>query len=288
MKKIEVHGLQMAYRETGSGDPIVLLHGNPTSSYLWRQIIPHLEGIGRCIAPDLIGMGGSDPLPDSGPGTYRFSEHARFVEELLALLEVGQNAILVGHDWGGALLFDWACRHAEAVQGIAYMETLVCPVIWKDWPDDARNIFKAMRSDAGEKIILEKNVFIEKILPNSVLRDLSEEEMETYRNPFPDAGERRRPMLSWPREIPVDGKPAEMVKVVKAYGSWLQESGCPKLFINAEPGSILVGPQREFCRSFPNQSEVTVRGLHFIQEDSPDEIGRALNGFIRELRPAVK
>ena len=287
MKKIEVHGLQMAYRETGSGDPIVLLHGNPTSSYLWRQIIPHLEGIGRCIAPDLIGMGGSDPLPDSGPGTYRFSEHARFVEELLARLEVGQNAILVGHDWGGALLFDWACRHAEAVQGIAYMETLVCPVTWKDWPDDARNIFQAMRSDAGEKIILEKNVFIEKILPNSVLRDLSEEEMETYRNPFPDAGERRRPMLSWPREIPVDGEPAEVVNVVKAYGGWLQKSGCPKLFINAEPGSILVGPQREFCRSFPNQREVTVRGLHFIQEDSPDEIGRALNGFIRELRPAV-
>ncbi len=287
MKKIEVHGLQMAYRETGSGDPIVLLHGNPTSSYLWRQIIPHLEGIGRCIAPDLIGMGGSEPLPDSGPGTYRFSEHARFVEELLALLEVGQNAILVGHDWGGALLFDWACRHAEAVQGIAYMETLVCPVTWKDWPDDARNIFQAMRSDAGEKIILEKNVFIEKILPNSVLRDLSEEEMEIYRNPFPDAGERRRPMLSWPREIPVDGEPAEVVNVVKAYGGWLQESGCPKLFINAEPGSILVGPQREFCRSFPNQREVTVRGLHFIQEDSPDEIGRALNGFIRELRPAV-
>ena len=287
MKKIEVHGLQMAYRETGSGDPIVLLHGNPTSSYLWRQIIPHLEGIGRCIAPDLIGMGGSDPLPDSGPGTYRFSEHARFVEELLARLEVGQNAILVGHDWGGALLFDWACRHAEAVQGIAYMETLVCPVTWKDWPDDARNIFQAMRSDAGEKIILEKNVFIEKILPNSVLRDLSEEEMEIYREPFPDAGERRRPMLSWPREIPVDGEPAEVVKVVKAYGNWLQESGCPKLFINAEPGSILVGPQREFCRSFPNQREVTVRGLHFIQEDSPDEIGRALNGFIRELRPAV-
>ena len=287
MKKIEVHGLQMAYRETGSGDPIVLLHGNPTSSYLWRQIIPHLEGIGRCIAPDLIGMGGSDPLPDSGPGSYRFSEHARFVEELLALLEVGQNAILVGHDWGGALLFDWACRHAEAVQGIAYMETLVCPVTWKDWPDDARNIFQAMRSDAGEKIILEKNVFIEKILPNSVLRDLSEEEMEIYRNPFPDAGERRRPMLSWPREIPVDGEPAEVVNVVKAYGGWLQESGCPKLFINAEPGSILVGPQREFCRSFPNQREVTVRGLHFIQEDSPDEIGRALNGFIRELRPAV-
>ena len=287
MKKIEVHGLQMAYRETGSGDPIVLLHGNPTSSYLWRQIIPHLEGIGRCIAPDLIGMGGSDPLPDSGPGTYRFSEHARFVEELLARLEVGQNAILVGHDWGGALLFDWACRHAEAVQGIAYMETLVCPVTWKDWPDDARNIFQAMRSDAGEKIILEKNVFIEKILPNSVLRDLSEEEMEIYRYPFPDAGERRRPMLSWPREIPVDGEPAEVVNVVKAYGGWLQESGCPKLFINAEPGSILVGPQREFCRSFPNQREVTVRGLHFIQEDSPDEIGRALNGFIRELRPTV-
>ncbi len=287
MKKIEVHGLQMAYRETGSGDPIVLLHGNPTSSYLWRKIIPYLEGIGRCIAPDLIGMGGSDPLPDSGPGTYRFSEHARVVEELLERLEVGQNAILVGHDWGGALLFDWACRHAEAVQGIAYMETLVCPVTWKDWPDDARNIFQAMRSDAGEKIILEKNVFIEKILPNSVLRDLSEEEMEIYRNPFPDAGERRRPMLSWPREIPVDGEPAEVVNVVKAYGGWLQESGCPKLFINAEPGSILVGPQREFCRSFPNQREVTVRGLHFIQEDSPDEIGRALNGFIRELRPAA-
>ena len=287
MKKIEVHGLQMAYRETGSGDPIVLLHGNPTSSYLWRQIIPHLEGIGRCIAPDLIGMGGSDPLPDSGPGTYRFSDHGRFLEELLERLEVGQNVILVGHDWGGALLFDWACRHAEAVQGIAYMETLVCPVTWKDWPDDARNIFQAMRSDAGEKIILGKNVFIEKILPNSVLRDLSEEEMETYRNPFPDAGERRRPMLSWPREIPVDGEPAEVVKVVKAYGGWLQESGCPKLFINAEPGSILVGPQREFCRSFPNQREVTVRGLHFIQEDSPDEIGRALNGFIRELRPAL-
>jgi haloalkane dehalogenase len=269
-KKQRVLGHAMAYVETGQGDPIVFLHGNPTSSYLWRNVIPHLEGRGRCIAPDLI------KLPESGPGRYRFVEHRRFLDALLESLGVRENVTFVIHDWGSALGFDWTKRHPEAVKGIAYMEAIVRPVSWEEWPEGARRIFQAMRSEAGEAIVLEKNSFVERILPASVLRGLTEEEMAEYRRPYLEAGESRRPTLSWPREIPAGGEPEDVCRIVAAYGEWLSGNKVPKLFINAEPGTILVGPQREFCRGWPNQKEVTVKGTHFIQEDSPDEIGRAI------------
>ena len=284
MKYITVKGLKMAYQEEGEGAPIVFLHGNPTSSYLWRNVVPHLKGLGRCLVPDLIGMGESDPLPESGPGSYRFTEHAGFLEELLQKLEVEKDAILVGHDWGGALLFHWAMQNPDAVQGIVYMETIVSPVSWRDWPEDAKGIFQGMRSEAGEKIVLQKNLFVEGILPNSVLRKLTEEEMNVYRKPFLEEGERRRPMLTWPREIPIEGEPEDVCSIVTAYGKWLQDCEIPKLFINAEPGSILTGRQRQFCRRFRKQHEVTVKGSHFIQEDSPDEIGTAIAEFTEKLR----
>ena len=284
MKYITVKGLKMAYQEEGEGAPIVFLHGNPTSSYLWRNVIPHLKGLGRCLVPDLIGMGESDPLPESGPNSYRFTEHAGFLEELLQKLEVHKDAILVGHDWGGALLFHWAMQNPDAVQGIVYMETIVSPVSWRDWPEDAKRIFQGMRSEAGEKIVLQKNLFVEGILPNSVLRKLTEEEMNVYRKPFLEEGERRRPMLTWPREIPIEGEPEDVCSIVTAYGKWLQDCEIPKLFINAEPGSILTGRQRQFCRRFRKQHEVTVKGSHFIQEDSPDEIGTAIAEFTEKLR----
>ena len=284
MKYITVKGLKMAYQEEGEGAPIVFLHGNPTSSYLWRNVIPHLKGLGRCLVPDLIGMGESDPLPESGPGSYRFTEHAEFLGELLQKLEVHKDAILVGHDWGGALLFPWAMQHPDAVQGIVYMETIVSPVSWRDWPEDAKGIFQGMRSEAGEKIVLQKNLFVEGILPNSVLRKLTEEEMNVYRKPFLEEGERRRPMLTWPREIPIEGEPEDVCSIVTAYGKWLQDCEIPKLFINAEPGSILTGRQRQFCRRFRKQHEVTVKGSHFVQEDSPDEIGTAIAEFTEKLR----
>ena len=284
MKYITVKGLKMAYQEEGEGAPIVFLHGNPTSSYLWRNVIPHLNGLGRCLVPDLIGMGESDPLPESDPNSYRFTEHAEFLEELLQKLGVEKDAILVGHDWGGALFFHWAMQHPDAVQGIVYMETIVSPVSWRDWPEDAKGIFQGMRSEAGEKIVLQKNLFVEGILPNSVLRKLNEEEMNVYRKPFLEEGERRRPMLTWPREIPIEGEPEDVCSIVTAYGKWLQDCEIPKLFINAEPGSILTGRQRQFCRRFRKQHEVTVKGSHFIQEDSPDEIGTAIAEFTEKLR----
>ncbi|MDX1448303.1 MAG: haloalkane dehalogenase [Acidimicrobiia bacterium] len=274
----EVHGAQMAYVERGEGDPIVFLHGNPTSSYLWRDVIPEVVGLGRCIAPDLIGMGDSDKVD-----SYRFVDHRTYLDGLLEQLGVNQNVTLVVHDWGGGLGFDWANRHRDAVKAIAYMETIVMPVSWSDWPDAARSIFQAMRSEAGEKIILEKNVFVERILPASVLDPMPEDVHDEYRRPFLEPGESRRPTLTWPREIPIDGEPPEMVDIVSAYADWLAQSEIPKLFINAEPGSILIGRQREFCRTWPNQREVTVSGSHFVQEDSGPEIGRAVADFLGSI-----
>jgi haloalkane dehalogenase len=274
-KRARVLGAEMAYVEQGSGDPIVFLHGNPTSSFLWRNVIPEVVGKGRCIAPDLIGMGDSEKV-GTGPRSYRFIDHRTYLDALLEVLEVNQNVTLVVHDWGGGLGFDWAHRHPEAVKGIAYMETIVMPVTWDDWPEDDRRIFQSMRSEAGEEIVLNKNVFVERILPASVLNPLDPEVMDEYRRPYRNAGEDRRPTLTWPREIPIDGEPAAVADIVEGYGQWLASSPIPKLFINADPGSILTGRQREFCRSWPNQSEVTVPGIHFIQEDSGPEIGRAI------------
>ena len=283
-KKTTVNGKSMSYVELGSGDPIVFQHGNPTSSYLWRNIMPHLEDQGRCIALDLIGMGDSDKLEDSGPDRYTYLEHREYFDAALDALGVGNNVTLVIHDWGSALGFDWARRHPGSVKGIAYMEAIVQPVAsWENWPEAARRVFQGFRSPAGENMVLEKNVFVERVLPGSVLRDLTDEEMQVYRRPFLQAGEDRRPTLTWPRQIPIAGEPAEVVRVVQDYADWLSESDVPKLFINAEPGAILIGVQREFCRSWPAQQEVTVPGNHFPQEDSPDEIGQAISGWLREL-----
>jgi haloalkane dehalogenase len=282
-KRAQVLGHSMAYVEVGTGDPIVFLHGNPTSSYLWRNVIPHLEKLGRCIAPDLIGMGDSDKLEPSGPDRYRFVEHRAHLDALLDALGVKHNATFVIHDWGSALGFDWANRHREAIKGIAYMEGIVQPVTWADWPEAARAIFQGFRSPAGDAMVLEQNVFVERVLPGSILRGLSEAEMAVYRRPFTQPGESRRPTLTWPRQIPIEGEPADVAKIVSDYGAWLSESQLPKLFINADPGAILIGKQREFCRTWPNQTEVTVKGIHFVQEDSPDEIGTAVAEWLRKL-----
>jgi len=279
-KRLSVLDTEMAYVEAGAsaGDPIVFLHGNPTSSYLWRNIIPHVAERHRCLAPDLIGMGDSGKAPG---GTYRFVDHARYLDAWFEALGLSRNVVLVVHDWGSALGFHWARRHPESMKGVAYMEAIVRPVTWQEWPEAARKVFQGMRSPGGEEMVIQKNVFVERILPASVIRGLTAEEMERYRTPYREAGESRRPTLTWPREIPVDGEPADVVRIVQEYGDWLSKSPIPKLFINADPGSILVGAQREFCRRWPNQQEVTVRGSHFVQEDSPDEIGRALAAFVR-------
>jgi haloalkane dehalogenase len=271
-----INGKRIAYLEAGSGDPIVLLHGNPTSSYLWRNVIPHLEGLGRVIAPDLIGQGDSEKLPESeGSERYSFQVAFDYLDGLLKHIAADQNVTLFLHDWGSGLGFHWASQNPQAVKGVAYMEAIVAPLSWQDWPESARGIFQGFRSDKGEDLVLTRNLFVEGVLPSSVLRDLSEEEMAHYRAPF-DTPANRQPTLNWPRQIPIDGEPPHMVSLVEAYGAFMAESPIPKLFINAEPGSILVGAQRDFCRRWPNQTEVTVEGLHFIQEDSPEAIGRAI------------
>lgn len=283
-KRATVLGRHMAYVDAGHGDPILFLHGNPTSSYLWRNIMPHLEGLGRCIAPDLIGMGDSDKLPQSGPASYRFVEHRTYLDGLLTHLGITHNVVLVVHDWGSALGFDWGNRHRDAVQGYAYMESIVRPVTWDEWPEAARRVFQGFRSPAGEEMVIDNNIFVERVLPGSVLRQMTESEMTVYRRPYVNAGEDRRPTLTWPREIPIDGEPADVVAMVQDYAAWLSTSDVPKLFINAEPGAILTGPQRDFCRRWPHQEEVTVKGSHFIQEDSPDDIGVAIARFVGRLR----
>jgi haloalkane dehalogenase len=280
-RRVRVLDSEMAYVDVGRGDPVVFLHGNPTSSYLWRNVIPHVSPRARCLAPDLIGMGASGKAPG---GSYRFADHVPYLDAWFEALGLARDVTLVVHDWGSALGFHWAARYPERVKALAYMESIVRPVTWAEWPDKARAIFQGMRSPAGESIILDKNVFVERVLPGSVLRSLGEEEMRVYRAPWLTPGESRRPMLTWPREIPIDGEPADVVAIVESYGRWLATTTTPKLFVNADPGSILVGAQREFCRSWPNQREVTVRGSHFVQEDSPAEIGQALARFLEDIR----
>ena len=283
-KTMVINDKVMSYIDEGEGDTIIFQHGNPTSSYLWRNIMPHLEGQGRLIACDLIGMGDSEKLTNSGPNSYSYFEQRDFLFELLEKLNIGKNVIFVIHDWGSALGFDWSYQNQERVQGIAYMEAIVRPVSWDEWPENATRVFQGFRSDAGESMVLEKNIFIERVLPSSIMRELTDTEMNEYRRPFSNSGEDRRPTLSWPRQIPIQGEPREVVEVVQNYSEWLSSSDLPKLFVNADPGSILIGNQREFCRSWPNQKEVTVQGLHFMQEDSPEEIGKAISSFVSQLR----
>ena len=273
-KRVAVLDTELAYVDAGEGDPVVFLHGNPTSSYLWRNVISEVEGGARCLAPDLVGMGESGKTPD---GSYRFVDHARYLDAWFDALGLTSNVTLVCHDWGSALAFHWAHRHPERVKGIAYMEAIVRPLTWDSWPEAARRIFQGMRSDAGEGRVLEQNMLVERNLPGSVTRGLTDEGMEVDRGPCEEAGDAGRPSRPGGAGIPIDGEPADVHEIVEVYSQWLASSDVPKLFINAEPGAILTGDQREFCRAWPNQQEVTVKGNHFIQEDSPAEIGRAIS-----------
>lgn len=282
-QRVSVLDSDMAYVETGSGDPVVFLHGNPTSSYLWRNVIAEVEGGARCLAPDLIGMGDSGKNP---AGSYRFVDHARYLDAWFAALGLDreqQTVTLVVHDWGSALGFHWAHRHQACVKALVYMEAIVQPLTWATFPDAARQVFQGFRSPAGEDMVLQNNVFVERVLPGSVVRKLGEAEMAVYRKPYTEPGESRRPTLTWPREIPIEGEPADVTAIVEGYGAWLSSNPLPKLFVNADPGAILTGPQREYCRAWPNQRETTVAGSHFIQEDAPQEIGQAIAGFLAAL-----
>ena len=271
-RRASVEGTEISYVDVGAGHAVVFLHGNPTSSYLWRNVIPHVSGLARCLAPDLVGMGDSGKAPD---GSYRFADHRRSLDAWFASLDLS-DVTLVLHDWGSALGFDWAYRNQERVNGLVYMEALVRPLTWDAWPASARELFQGLRSPAGEQMVLKQNAFVEFILPAGMIRDPSDEEMSVYRRPYTEQGESRRPTLTWPREIPFEGEPADVAAVVDEYSRWLSGSDVPKLFINGDPGSILTGPQREFCRAWPNQEEVTVPGLHYLQEDSPAAIGRSI------------
>jgi haloalkane dehalogenase len=273
----------MAYVEEGDGRPIVFLHGNPSSSYLWRNVLPYVTGLGRAIAPDLIGMGDSDKLPPGDPDRYRFVHHARYLDGFLSAVGADRDVTLVLHDWGGALGFDWANRHRGAIRAIAYMETFVRPLTMADLPPSFHGALRSLRSAAGEHLVLEENFFIEQALPGFTLEPLSEEVRTEYRRPFEEPGEGRRPTLSWPREVPLDGAPGDVTALVGLYAAWLSHSAVPKLFVDAEPGVFITGAVRDFCRTWPNQTEVRVRGGHFLQEDAPDDVGRALAGWYREL-----
>lgn len=286
LKYRDVKGSRMAYVDEGEGDAIVFAHGNPTSSYLWRNVMPHLEGLGRLVAADMIGMGGSDKLSPSGPDRYGYAEQRDYLFSLWDSLDLGDNVILVLHDWGSVVGFDWACQHRERVQGVAFMEGIVAQPRWTDFPDDVVSMFQGFRSPAGEHMVLEQNLWIEGVLPALIQRQLGAEEMDHYRRPFAGPGEDRRPTLSWPRQLPVEGDPADVAAIVDEYGAWLAGSDVPKLFVNAEPGEIINHRVREIIRTWPSLTETTVSGRHFIQEDSPDEIGRAVAQFARGLRSA--
>jgi haloalkane dehalogenase len=282
-KTCDVHGNAMAYVELGEGAPVVFLHGNPASSYIWRNIMPIVAPYGRCIAPDLIGMGDSEKLEGDDPARYGFLQHRRFIETLLEKLGVTDDVVLVGHDWGGAVAMDWARRHPAAVRGIAYFETIVRSRSWDEMDQSARDMFERLRSPEGETMVLRDNIFVDKLFPARILRSLSDAEMAVYRRPYLNPGEDRRPTLTLPREIPIDGKPEHTAEAVKAYGDWMATSDVPKLFIDGDPGAIITGVLRDYCRTWRNQEEVRVKGKHFLQEDSPREIGDAIVGWLKRL-----
>jgi len=262
----------------------VLLHGNPTSSYVWRHVIDEVAAHGRCLAPDLLGMGDSEKLVDSGPTSYTLVQHRNALDAWFDAVGATERVTLVGHDWGSALGFDWAFRHPDAVRGIAYLEAIVAPMTWADMPPPAAELFQALRSPAGEQMILEQNLFIEALLPSGVLTPLEADVLDEYRRPYLQEGESRRPTLSWARQIPIDGEPEEVDQIVREYSSWMARNDIPKLFIDGDPGMALVGRARDFCRTWPNQTEVTVPGLHFLQEDSGQKIGHAISEWMRTIR----
>jgi len=289
LKYREVNGNRMAYIDEGRGDTIVFQHGQPASSYVWRNVLPHLEGMGRLIACDLIGMGGSDKLDASlGPDRYSLATHRNYLFELWDQLDLGNHIVLVLDDWGAVLGFDWARQNSHRVQGIVHMEAVAAPLTWSDIAEPAHPIFKALRSPKGERLVLEENIFIEKILPQAVIRQLTDWEWSYYREPFRDSGEGRRPMLSWPRSLPIESEPADVAGIVNQNASWLGQGNVPKLFINGNPGTLVRGRLREIVRQWPNQSEVTVNGRKLLQEDSPDDIGASIAAFVRRLRDPDK
>src|ERR1700759_2142940 len=281
-KTVAVRGARMAYHQRGEGAPVLLLHGNPTSSYLGRDVLPDLDVCGRLIVPDLIGMGDSAKLSSPDNNAYRFTTHRDYLDAFIdAVVGPSESLVLVVHDWGSALGFDWANRHRDRVRGIAYMEGIVRPVKgWEEWSAAATPIFQGFRSDKGEQMILDRNMFVERVLPGSVLRKLTEAEMAEYRRPFSER-EHRWPTLTWPRQIPIAGEPADVAQIAGDYSRWMAQNDVPKLFVNAEPGAILVGAVRDFCRGWNNQTEVTVPGSHFIQEDSGPAIGRAVSDWMK-------
>jgi haloalkane dehalogenase len=276
-RKIRVHGLQMAYYEVGQGRPIVFLHGNPTSSYLWRNIIPHVQHLGRCIAPDLIGMGDSDKLPNSGPGRYSFQEHQFYLYTLLGELNLGNSVTLVVHDWGSALGLCWAEQNQARVRGIAYMEAIIEPPGSPTPAPAPGSPFALLRSPKGEQMILVENRFVESLISGLDLY-LTADDAAEYRRPFLEPGEGRRPTLTWPRELPLGRVPEKMYAIVRRYSDWLAaDNAIPKLFVHADPGALLARAEvLKFVRGFRKQTEVTVYGPHWVQEVSPDAIGRAL------------
>lgn len=277
-KRISVLDSNMAYVDVGEGDPIVFLHGNPTPSYLWRNIIPYLLPFGRCLAPDYVGMGNSGSAPN---GSYRFVDHQRYLDAWFEAMGLEKNVILVVHDWGSALGFSWAQRHSEHIKALVYMEAIVRPFFsWAEWPETTKAFFQAQRTPAGEDLILQKNLFIEYLLP---LRGISSEALEIYRRHYRNPGPTRLPMLTWSGELPIEGEPRDVVEIVDAYARWLSTSPIPKLFINGDPAGFLIGAQREFCRAWPNQQEITVKGAHFLQEDSPAEVGEAIARFVAKV-----
>jgi haloalkane dehalogenase len=285
LKHCQINGKRMAYIDEGEGDAIVFQHGQPTSCYVWRNVMPHLQGMGRLIACDLIGMGGSDKLdPSLGPDRYSLATHGEYLSGLWDQLDLGNRVVLVLDDWGAVLGFDWVGRNSRRVRGIVHMEGIAAPLIWSDIPEYGHALFKALRSPEGERLVLEENIFIEKILPQAVMRQLTDEELNRYRSPYRNSGEDRRAMLSWPRSLPIDGEPTEVAGVVRQNCDWLAESGLPKLFINGEPGTLARGRLREIVRQWPNQTELTVKGRKLLQEDSPDEIGAAIADFVKKQR----
>ena len=281
-KRIQLLDTEMAYVDTGGeGDPVIFVHGNPTRSYLWRNVIPHVEGAARCLAPDLVGMGESGKMPSH---SYRYVDQARYLDAWIEALDLGNNITVVGHDWGGVWTLHWASRFYWRVKSIVYLETLIMPYTWWEWPEVFREPIKNLRTGGtGEEMVIERNEFIEMMLPLGILRDLGEEEMAVYREPFAEQGEARRPTLTWPRQLPIGGEPSDVVQIVKNSGEWATQSDVPKLFINGEPGGVITGPARDYARTWRNQEEVTVNGAHFLQEDSPDEIGEAIASFVKRL-----
>ena len=276
-RSVDVLDATMRYVDMGEGDPIIFLHGNPESSYVWRNVIPHVERLGRELAPDLIGFGQSSKSPTK---SYRFKDHVTYLDAWFEHLDLTRNVTLVVHDWGSALGFHRTFRFPDKIKAIVHMESIVMVRRWSDFGPVGE--LKAVRSPQGETMVLDGNLFIEKMLPRTVIRTLTDEEMAVYRAPFVKR-EDRFPTLVFPRDIPIEGEPADVCAAVEEYATWLAQSDIPKLFIKADPGVIMMGRTLEFARTWRNQSEVTVKGLHMVPEDSPHEIGAAIAQFLGSL-----